>query len=378
MPKDKGFQFRFEVSESAGGNEAEIMLYSQIVSFKWSKDDDSEITATEFDKALKKAKAEGLDRLRLRINSPGGSVSQAVAMKTMVENGGFSEVNIDIEGLCASAATFFLCIPGAHVRIASGSEVMIHNPSCMEWGTAAVLEKTAKRLRAMEQEQHGWYAARTGKKEEEIKAMMDETTWMTASEAVKQGFCDEIMETAEAAACLDADSWALMRECYEKVPQGPAQKVSTGEPAEHIQENREQEGKNMDIANMTVEQLKEQAPNLYAAAVQAGRKAGIADERDRMQAIDELTDEGYEALAQQAKNEGWTEAAFVKELRKAKAEKKQTFLKDRKSETGAAEQVLGGSQGDQDGSAEEEMKKFRKEAKEMAEELTGASSGGMF
>ena len=97
-----------------------------------------------------------------------------------------------------------------------------------------------------------------------------------------------------------------------------------------------------------------------------------------MQAIDELTDEGYEDLAQKAKNEGWTESAFLKELRKAKADRKKEFLKERKGETGAAEQVLGGSQGDQDGNAEEEMKKFRKEAKEMAEELTGASSGGMF
>lgn len=376
MPKDKRFQFRFDVSESAGKDEAEIMLYSQIVSYKWSKDNDNEITAAEFDKALKQAKAAGRDRLRLRINSPGGSVSQAVAMKTMVENGGFSEVNIDIEGLCASAATFFLCVPGAHVRIASGSEVMIHNPSCMEWGTAEDLEKTARRMRAMEKEQHGWYAARTGKTEEEIKAMMDATTWMTASEAVKQGFCDEVMETAEAAACLDADSWALMRECYEKVPEAPKKQVSTGKPAEHTKEGLE--GKNMDFENMTAEQLKEQAPRLYEAAMQEGRKAGIADERDRMQAIDELTDEGYEDLAQKAKNEGWTESAFLKELRKVKADRKKEFLKERKGETGAAEQVLGGSQGDQDGNAEEEMKKFRKEAKEMAEELTGASSGGMF
>ena len=134
----------------------------------------------------------------------------------------------------------------------------------------------------------------------------------------------------------------------------------------------------MDLENMTAEQLKEQAPRLYEAAMQEGRKAGIADERDRMQAIDELTDEGYEDLAQKAKNEGWTESAFLKELRKAKADRKKEFLKERKGETGAAEQVLGGSQGDQDGNAEEEMKKFRKEAKEMAEELTGASSGGMF
>ena len=377
MPKDKRFQFRFEVSESAGKDEAEIMLYSQIVSHKWSKDDDSEITAAEFDKALKQAKAAGRDRLRLRINSPGGSVSQAVAMKTMVENGGFSEVNIDIEGLCASAATFFLCVPGAHVRIASGSEVMIHNPSCMEWGTAEDLEKTARRMRAMEKEQHGWYAARTGKTEEEIKAMMDATTWMTASEAVKQGFCDEVMETAEAAACLDADSWALMRECYEKVPEAPKKQVSTGKPAEHTKD-KGQEGKKMDLENMTAEQLKEQAPRLYEAAMQEGRKAGIADERDRMQAIDELTDEGYEDLARKAKNEGWTESAFLKELRKTKADRKKEFLKERKGETGAAEQVLGGSQGDQDGNAEEEMKKFRKEAKEMAEELTGSASGGMF
>ena len=61
---------------------------------------------------------------------------------------------------------------------------------------------------------------------------------------VNTGYTDEVMETAEAAACLDADSWALMRECYEKVPEAPKKQVSTGKPAEHTKEGLE--GKNMD------------------------------------------------------------------------------------------------------------------------------------
>lgn len=375
-PKSR-FDFRWKLTQEAGEDqEAEILLYSEIVSWKWSPDDTSEMTAQEFDKLLKAVKEKGAQRLRLRINSPGGEVAQAVAMKTMLELSGLDLV-IDIEGLCASAATFFTTIQGAKVRIASGSEFMIHNPRCGCRGTAKDFEQQAKRLYQMEEEQHGWYAAKTGKSEEEIKALMDATTWYTASEAVKQGFCDELLQVQQAAACLDTDSLELMDALYRDVPEElrkqKINQVSTGEPAEH-KENGHKEETQMDLTNMTPEELKQAAPELYQKIL----NSGVTAERQRIQQIDDLTAEGYEELAQKAKQEGTSAQAFMTELVKAQREKKKSFLDSRRKETAPSEQVTGGASEDQDGAKEEEeLEQFAKESKRLAEELKG-SSFGMF
>ena len=119
-------------------DEAEIMIYGGITSEKW---DDSEVTATDFDKAVKEAKKGGAKKLTVRINSGGGSVFQAVAMRSILMNAGMETVNIKIEGLCASAATLISTVPNAHVTISKGSEFMIHNPSTCVWGNAEDLEK---------------------------------------------------------------------------------------------------------------------------------------------------------------------------------------------------------------------------------------------
>ena len=149
---EKGFQFGYSLHETAQQDEAEILIYSEIVSMKW-REDDPEVTAADFDKLLKAAKSSGAKKLRLRVNSPGGHVDQAVAMKTMLNNSGFEEINVDIEGMCASAATFFVCVHNAHVRIAQGSEFMIHNPSTYCWGGAEAFRRTAERMEKMQKEQ---------------------------------------------------------------------------------------------------------------------------------------------------------------------------------------------------------------------------------
>ena len=112
-------QYSIQFTMKAEGEDAEVMVYSVITRYKWDEDD---VTATDFDKQLKEAKKNGAKNLHIRINSPGGEVYSAVAMRSMVMNAGFDRVSVMIEGLCASAATLFATIPGAHVVIAEGSD----------------------------------------------------------------------------------------------------------------------------------------------------------------------------------------------------------------------------------------------------------------
>ena len=201
-------QYRIRFTMKTEGEDAEVMVYSEIVSDKWW---DDEVSTGDFDKALKEAKKNGAKNLNIRINSPGGEVYAAVAMRSMVINAGFEKVRVMVEGLCASAATLFATIPGAHVVIAEGSEFMIHNPMTITWGNAQEIEKTVDHLRKMEDQFHWMYAAKTGQTEDQIKEWMDATTWFTAKEAVDNGFCDELLASEKIAACVSKRDMALMR-----------------------------------------------------------------------------------------------------------------------------------------------------------------------
>lgn len=382
MTEKRGFRFAWELRQAANQDEAEVMIYSEIVSYKWSERD-PEITAQEFDKLLKEAKKSGAKSLKLRINSPGGNVWQAVAMKTMVEMSGFDSITVDIEGLCASAATFFVCLPGARVRIAKGSEFMIHNPRAYTGGTAADFARNAERLGKMETDQHAMYAQRTGQSEEQIKAWMDGETWFTAEEAVSYGFADEIMTAAQAAACASEESVRLMREIYSRVPEGMLQQkeetqVSTGgenPPSEHTKQNIEEGNQDMEIRDITMEQLREQNPELYESIL----NQGIAQERTRIQEIEAMTDSGFEDLAQAAKENGTSSADFLKQVVAERGKRRKDFLSNRKEETAPAQKVTGGASSDHDGNGEEqEIQQYAKEMAELAKAYKADRSGGMY
>lgn len=366
------FKFRYSLSQTAQKDEAEIMVYSEIVSWKWGKDD-PEVTAADFDRLLKEAKKSGAKKLRLRVNSPGGHVDQAVSMKSMLNTSGFEEINVDIEGMCASAATFFVCVHNAHVRIAQGSEFMIHNPSAWCRGGADTFRRTAERMEKMQNDQREMYAARTGQTEEQIKTWMDAETWFSAKEAVEYGFADEILDAAPIAACASEKALALMQQCYKKTPNSIGMQknvsnadspVANGSASEN--KNSTEEGKNrMEIKDITMDQLKEGNPELFQTILQQG----VTEERERMQQIDTLTDEGFEELAQEAKRSGTSAADFLKQVVSKRAEKKKNFMSARQSETAPAANVVGGQSADNDQPNEaEEIKQFAKEAAEMAKQ----------
>lgn len=379
MPNDM-FGLRFSQPRmAAGGTEAEIMLYGEIIhdmpkGWKWSEEDKS---AAEFDKALKQARADGAEKLLLRINSPGGYVAQAMAMRSSLAQAGFTEMTIRIEGLCASAATIIACVNGAKVQIAPGSEYMIHNPINYVYGQAADMEKEAEHLRAEEQTARNFYAEKTGQSDEQIKEWMDKTTWFTAEDAVKYGFCDELLSEAKGAglsvACATAEA---MRGLYGELPamiavqETPEEEVShdeptvaAGAPSEHnnTNTNEPEEDTEMEMNELTREQLEQGNPDLLRSITEAA----MAAERQRVAEIDELTLPGYEQMAADAKANGTSAMDFHKALIKAQKDKAKAYMPARQEETKPANEVTGG--------AADEPKDVD-EAEALAKELAGMAS----
>ena len=335
---------------------------------------------------MKKVREDGAKNALLRINSPGGYITEAVAMRAILVNAGFEKIDIRIEGLCASAATLLATIPGAHVTITPGSQYMIHNPHNWCIGTASDMEKMAESLRKDEENTRAIYAKKCGQSDEQIKAWMDETKWFSAQEAVDAGFCDAVTDeggnTGKAAACVSRRVMSTMRALYASVPDAisvqddePASNISNGEPAVAAGEptennNHEEEETDMEIQNLTNEELLAGNPSLHASVMQAGAQA----ERQRIEEIDALTPVGYEQMAADAKSSGMSASDFLKGVIKAQREKGEQFMSGRKTETAPAAAVAGGA-AEMGAGGEDDAAKAAKEIADYAKSMNNGVSG---
>lgn len=377
MPNREQFVMRYDLTMQAGSDRAEIMVYGQIVSYKWNEKG-PEVTATDFDKMLKEAREKGAKKLHIRINSPGGSVWQAVAMRTMLLTSDFEEITVAVEGICASAATLLCCLSGVKTTISEGSEFMIHNPSTIALGTAADFRKEADRLEKMEGDFRKIYADHSGQSEDDIKDMMDEEKWMTAKEAVEYGFCASVLEGAQPAACVTEEQMAAMRSMYRNIPQMNVHQTDTptvsntdeGSTTSTVTENTstQEEEHNMEIKDITMQQLQAENPGLLNEAIMA--------ERQRVQDIDDLTLPGYEQMAADAKRNGTSAMDFQKQIVKAQREKGPAFMANRQKETEPAANVKGSEPGNNAKTDEDELKAYVEEMKKYAMEARD-SDGGM-
>ncbi len=389
MPRDV-FRLACAARMSAEDKETgELMLYGEIVQdygklYKENYPDDK--CASDLDRAVKELKNKGAKKLSLRINSPGGIVTEAVAMRAILTGANFESIHIRIEGLCASAATLIASIPGAETEITPGSEYMIHNPWTIAWGNANDMQREIDHLRQLEATARGFYAQKSGQTDEQIKEWMDAETWFTAEDAVKYGFCDKLAEeqaNAEpAAACVTRREMAAMKGLYKTVPSAIREVADsiktnvsndapiTGVPTENT--NHEEDTETMDIKDLNVDQLRAENPGLLESI----RQEAMAAERQRCEDITALTMPGYEAMAAKAKADGTSAMDFQKQVVQARKQKGADYLNSRKKETEPSANVTGGDPGMNDGKTDEdELKAYIKEMNTYAAQAKAGSNG---
>lgn len=143
------------------------------------------------------------DTIHLRIDSSGGDIFAARAMKTCIEQHK-AKVIAHVDGLAASAASFM--IMGAdEIEIVDGGFIMVHKAMSMidilgyfnEDDLADLCEDMQKEMALHSKINDSIandYAKRTGKKKEECLAWMEEETWFTGKEALDVGLVNRIYE----------------------------------------------------------------------------------------------------------------------------------------------------------------------------------------
>lgn len=167
--------------------EAEILLYGVIGEDGYWDD----VTSKQFAEDLKAV--EDAVKINVRINSPGGDVFAGQAIYSMLKRCK-SEVIVYIDGLAASIASI-VAMSGDKIIMPKNAMMMIHKPWTITAGNANDMREEADTLDKIEESLISVYTDKTGLSAEEIKTLLEDETWLTASDALEKGFIDEIEET---------------------------------------------------------------------------------------------------------------------------------------------------------------------------------------
>jgi ATP-dependent Clp protease protease subunit len=183
----KWFDFRNAKDESV-----DLFIYD-VVGDSWTGNDAAAL--------VKEIAGYKKKRINARINSPGGSVFDGVAIFNALKNhdGG---VTTFIDGLAASIASI-IALAGDRIVMADNAMMMIHNPSSFSFGEAKDLRKDADILDQIKETLINAYVTKTGKQRDAVASDMDKETWFTASEAKAYGLVTEVTESMKMAACVD-------------------------------------------------------------------------------------------------------------------------------------------------------------------------------
>lgn len=166
-----------------------------------------DVTAADVRAALRRVPADA--PLTVRVNSPGGLVTEGFAIFNLLAQRP-GPLTARVDGLAASAASYIV-MAASRIEMARASLMMIHEARVLTLGTKGDHEASAEYLAKIDAIMARIYAARSGRPEDEIVAMMAAETWFDGPEAVAAGFADTLVEGAPvAAAPLSAEARALL------------------------------------------------------------------------------------------------------------------------------------------------------------------------
>ncbi len=195
-----------------------LWLYDVIA----SDDEEAEwwggVSPRAFALALRERAAAGSGTIRVRVNSPGGSVFGGQAIAQAIREEG-ERVVVHVDGLAASAASV-VAVAAPRVIMAPGAMMMIHRAWSIGVGNAADMRETADLLEKIDGTIAEAYAARSGREVAGHMAQMSAETWFTAAEAVAEGLADEVApEAPRAKAGAEARAWDLST--FARAPAAP-------------------------------------------------------------------------------------------------------------------------------------------------------------
>lgn len=239
--------------------------------------------------------------LRVRIHSEGGSVFEGFAIHDAFAAWPGRKV-ASIESSAFSIASY---IPMAfdEIEITPNGYVMLHNPYMATEGDDEELASQAELLRSLKDSMVAAYAKRTGKTEDDIKAILKKETYLNAQAALELGLVTRI--AGEPRACRKF-------EIANKMPHGVVAALCWAEPdGDHREEEKEQSMSNSQPVAATLKEIKAAFPKASSDFVIKCLEKDLPMASVATAAVEEMMMEN-EALKAQV-------AALQEELAKSKA-----------------------------------------------------------
>jgi ATP-dependent Clp protease protease subunit len=208
--------------------ETELEIYGPISEFSWWGD---EVTPKMFKDQLYAKGKNG--PVTVRLNSYGGDLIAASVMAATIKDYP-GKVTVKVDGVAASAAVM-VAISGDRVQVQASAYMMIHNPLLGLLGLYNIddLKGFISDLKVIKDGIVEGYQAKTKMEPEKIVKLMNDETWMTASEAVAYGFADEVLTGSSKAAAIQktAEFANVLKATYVNVPRALFEMSSTPQTA---------------------------------------------------------------------------------------------------------------------------------------------------
>lgn len=333
-------------------DEAEVNMYGEIVSeipTDWWGDriEGMYIILADFLNDMEQLKNKA--KVTFHINSPGGEVFAGVSIyNRMREFKGIVATVVD--GLAASAASI-IAQGGTkgHRKVCNGSLTMIHGASSFMFGhyNANELKDNIAKLNAIDKSIVDIYASCTGLGSEKLKNMMTKTTWMSAQDAVDNGFADEIADTGQPVTMSINKNRDIM--IVNGIPMSVKGFMNIPDYIQVYEEviaTRQPDGiKDTQIGgekHMTLEELMKQEPRLVdqirkdaMQSTQTDVQQAVNNELNRLKSIDEIAGKiADKSLVEKAKygEVKMSAADLALEVLKSQNDFGQTFLNNMESD----------------------------------------------
>ncbi len=199
--KRNGMKNVFDIIANPDRSGCTILLYGEIGDYAEVRAEDVLAQIIEAEKTY--------GQIDIRINSIGGQVGTGIAIFNALKDSN-AEITIYIDCLAASTASIIAAC-GRRVKMSKYARILIHKPTGGIWGNAEEIKTYQEQLVQIEDIICDIYSRRTGMSVEEIRSsyMDGGDHWLTADEAVRLGFADEVYDglpvTAEDMAGLPID-----------------------------------------------------------------------------------------------------------------------------------------------------------------------------
>lgn len=172
-------------SVQAAADEHTILIHDQIGTDWWTGDG---IASKDFGAEL--AKIPAGRKIKVRINSNGGSVHDGLAIHNMLAERR-QDVTVVVDGVAASIASV-IALAGHKTVMPKNALFMIHNPWSRVTGDEHAMRKAADMLKIHGDAIAQVYTDRTKKPKAEILDAMNAETWMTGETAIQWGFATDV------------------------------------------------------------------------------------------------------------------------------------------------------------------------------------------